>query len=143
MDLGNPFKFKYIQNLKSIDVNSFDDRGPSVVFASPGMLQSGVSRRLFDRWCTDPKNGVVIAGYAVENTLAKDLQKEPEQVMSLEGKMQQRNLHVETVSFSAHVDFVQNRDFITKVAPGHIVFVHGSGNEMSRLRNAMKVVFNK
>jgi hypothetical protein len=50
---------------------------------------------------------------------------------------------VETVSFSAHVDFVQNRDFITRVNPGHIVLVHGSGQEMSRLRNAMKVVFNK
>ena len=71
MDLGNPFQFRYIKNLKSIDVDSFDDRGPSVVFASPGMLQSGVSRKLFDRWAPDPKNGVIIAGYAVENTMAK------------------------------------------------------------------------
>jgi cleavage and polyadenylation specificity factor subunit 3 len=89
MDVGNPFSFRYIKNLKSINVNDFDDRGPSVVFASPGMLQSGVSRKLFDRWCTDPKNGVVIAGYAVENTLAKELQSEPEEVTSLEGKKQQ------------------------------------------------------
>jgi cleavage and polyadenylation specificity factor subunit 3 len=63
MDVANPFSFKFIQNLKSIDVNSFDDTGPSVVFASPGMLQSGVSRQLFDRWAGDPKNGVLIAGY--------------------------------------------------------------------------------
>jgi len=48
MDVGNPFAFRHIRNLKSIDVNTFDDRGPSVVFASPGMLQSGVSHQLFD-----------------------------------------------------------------------------------------------
>jgi cleavage and polyadenylation specificity factor subunit 3 len=62
MDISNPFSFSYIQNLKSIDVNSFDDSGPSVVFASPGMLQSGVSRQLFDRWAGDPKNGKQIGG---------------------------------------------------------------------------------
>jgi cleavage and polyadenylation specificity factor subunit 3 len=58
MDVSNPFWFRFIQNLKSIDVNAFDDTGPSVVFAAPGMLQSGVSRQLFDRWAADPKNGV-------------------------------------------------------------------------------------
>lgn len=30
--------------------------------ASPGMLQNGLSRELFEAWCTDPKNGVIIAG---------------------------------------------------------------------------------
>eukprot|EP00571_Detonula_confervacea_P014895 CAMPEP_0172305744 /NCGR_PEP_ID=MMETSP1058-20130122/6988_1 /TAXON_ID=83371 /ORGANISM="Detonula confervacea, Strain CCMP 353" /LENGTH=39 /DNA_ID= /DNA_START= /DNA_END= /DNA_ORIENTATION= len=37
------------------------------------MLQSGVSRQLFDRWTTDPKNGVLIADYAVEHTFAKEI----------------------------------------------------------------------
>lgn len=36
MDVSNPFSFRHIKNLKSIDVDTFDDRGPSVVFASPG-----------------------------------------------------------------------------------------------------------
>lgn len=30
--------------------------------ASPGMMQSGLSRELFESWCTDAKNGVIIAG---------------------------------------------------------------------------------
>ena len=49
----------------------FDDIGPSVVMASPGMMQSGLSRELFESWCTDKRNGVIIAGYCVEGTLAK------------------------------------------------------------------------
>lgn len=52
-------------------MDHFDDIGPSVVMASPGMMQSGLSRELFESWCTDKRNGVIIAGYSVEGTLAK------------------------------------------------------------------------
>lgn len=52
-------------------MDHFDDIGPSVVMASPGMMQSGLSRELFESWCTDKRNGVIIAGYCVEGTLAK------------------------------------------------------------------------
>jgi cleavage and polyadenylation specificity factor subunit 3 len=137
MDISNPFSFNFIQNLKSIDVNSFDDSGPSVVFASPGMLQSGVSRQLFDRWAADPKNGILIAGYAVEHTLAKEIMAQPKEVVTLEGRRQPLNALVDYVSFAAHVDFVQNRSFITQVAPKHIILVHGQKDEMGRLKSAL------
>lgn len=141
LDISNPFAFKHIHNLKSIDVESFDDRGPSVVFASPGMLQSGVSRQLFDRWCTDPKNGVLIAGYAVENTLAKEIMNAPKEVVTLDGRRQPLNALVDYVSFSAHVDFIQNRDFIDKVDPKHIILVHGQKDEMGRLKGALMLKY--
>lgn len=67
--LHNPFKFKHIVNLKSRE--HFEDVGPCVMMASPGMLQSGLSRELFEAWCTNEKNGVIIPGYSVEGTLAK------------------------------------------------------------------------
>ena len=143
MAISNPFKFKHIRNLKSIDVNSFDDRGPSVVFASPGMLQSGVSRQLFDRWCTDFKNGVLIAGYAVEHTLAKEIMNQPKEVVSLEGRRQPLNCLVDYVSFSAHVDFMQNRNFISKVDPRHIILVHGQKDEMGRLKSALMLHYKQ
>lgn len=137
MDISNPFHFQHIQNLKSIDVNTFDDRGPSVVFASPGMLQSGVSRQLFDRWASDPKNGCLIAGYAVDNTLAKEIMLAPKEVVTLEGRRQPLNCLVDYVSFSAHVDFMQNRNFISRVDPKHIILVHGAKDEMGRLKKAL------
>ena len=65
----NPFDFQHISYLKGID--HFVDAGPSVVMASPGMLQSGLSRELFEKWCDNPKNCVIIPGYCVEGTLAK------------------------------------------------------------------------
>ena len=141
MDVSNPFHFSFIQNLKSIDVNSFDDTGPSVVFASPGMLQSGVSRQLFDRWASDPKNGVLIAGYAVEHTLAKEIMGDVKEVVTLEGRRQPLNCSVSTISFSAHVDFVQNRSFIMSSDPKHIILVHGQKDEMGRLKSALRLAF--
>lgn len=49
--------FKFLQG-----IDHFEDIGPCVVMASPGMMQSGLSRELFESWCTDSKNGVIIAG---------------------------------------------------------------------------------
>lgn len=43
-------------------MDQFEDIGPCVIMASPGMMQSGLSRELFEIWCPDPKNGVIIAG---------------------------------------------------------------------------------
>ena len=139
-DVCNPFAFQYIHNLKT-SVNISPEL-PCVVLASPGMLQSGVSRQLFDQWASDSKNGVVIAGYAVENTLAKDLiVNPPSDVTTLEGKMQPLNCLVDHVSFSAHVDFVQNKTFISKIKPKHIILVHGQKDEMGRLKSALTLQF--
>lgn len=52
----------YITIFFAQGIDHFDDIGPCVVMASPGMLQSGLSRELFELWCTDAKNGVIIAG---------------------------------------------------------------------------------
>ena len=143
MDVSNPFNFSFIQNLKSIDVDTFDDRNASVVFASPGMLQSGVSRQLFDRWATDPKNGCLIAGYAVDGTLAKEIMNAPKEVTTLEGRRQPLNCLVDYVSFSAHVDFMQNRNFINQVDPRHIILVHGQKDEMGRLKSSLMLQYRQ
>eukprot|EP00612_Vaucheria_litorea_P000458 CAMPEP_0171457986 /NCGR_PEP_ID=MMETSP0945-20130129/3841_1 /TAXON_ID=109269 /ORGANISM="Vaucheria litorea, Strain CCMP2940" /LENGTH=665 /DNA_ID=CAMNT_0011983695 /DNA_START=110 /DNA_END=2105 /DNA_ORIENTATION=- len=131
MDVSNPFIFKHITNLKTID--QFEDLGPCVVMASPGMLQSGVSRQLLDRWCTDEKNGVVIPGYSVEGTLAKKILTSPEDITGLDGRNRPLRCSVEYISFSAHVDFVENKRFMEATSP----MVHGEMNEMNRLRSEL------
>ncbi|ODM88437.1 Cleavage and polyadenylation specificity factor subunit 3 [Orchesella cincta] len=133
--VSNPFVFKHISNLKSID--HFDDVGPCVVMASPGMMQSGLSRELFEMWCTDPKNGVIIAGYVVEGTLAKQILSEPEEVTLLSGAKVPLKMSVDYISFSAHTDYEQTSEFIRTLRPPHIVLVHGEQNEMGRLKAAL------
>ncbi|XP_023209638.1 cleavage and polyadenylation specificity factor subunit 3 [Centruroides vittatus] len=133
--INNPFVFKHICNLKSID--HFEDVGPCVVMASPGMMQSGLSRELFESWCIDAKNGVIIAGYCVEGTLAKHILTEPEEITTMNGQKLLLKMSVDYISFSAHTDYQQTSEFIRMLKPPHIVLVHGEQNEMNRLKAAI------
>lgn len=135
ININNPFVFKHISNLKSMD--HFDDIGPSVVMASPGMMQSGLSRELFESWCTDKRNGVIIAGYCVEGTLAKHIMTEPEEIATMSGQKLPLKMSVDYISFSAHTDYQQTSEFIRALKPPHVILVHGEQNEMARLKAAL------
>ncbi|KAG8228295.1 hypothetical protein J437_LFUL007013 [Ladona fulva] len=140
--INNPFVFRHISNLKGID--HFEDVGPCVVMASPGMMQSGLSRELFESWCTDAKNGVIIAGYCVEGTLAKMILSEPEEISTMSGQKLPLKMSVDYISFSAHTDYQQTSEFIRMLKPPHVSFTlktignfisfcHGFQNEDSRV----------
>mmetsp|Transcript_16116 Transcript_16116/g.62848 ORF Transcript_16116/g.62848 Transcript_16116/m.62848 type:complete len:687 (+) Transcript_16116:16-2076(+) len=133
--VGNPFRFNHIRYLSNIE--DLDDSVPSVVMASPGMLQTGHSRQLFERWCSSKKNGVLLPGYCVEGTLAKQIITMPDTIKSQDGKTLPLRMSVDYISFSAHCDFQQTRDFVDMLKPPHIVLVHGDSAEMNRLRAAL------
>ncbi|XP_052192997.1 cleavage and polyadenylation specificity factor subunit 3-I-like [Diospyros lotus] len=136
---SNPFDFKHISPLKSIE--NFDDVGPSVVMASPGGLQSGLSRQLFDKWCSDKKNACVIPGYVVEGTLAKSIINEPKEVTLMNGLTAPLNMQVHYISFSAHADYAQTSTFLKELMPPNIILVHGEANEMGRLKQKLISLF--
>jgi cleavage and polyadenylation specificity factor subunit 3 len=137
---SNPFHFKHIESLNSID--NFHDVGPSVVMASPGGLQSGLSRQLFDKWCSDKKNACVIPGYVVEGTLAKTIINEPREVTLANGLTAPLHMSVHYISFSAHADFPQTSNFLDELRPPNIILVHGEANEMSRLKQKLIAQFD-
>ena len=91
--------------------------------ATPGMLQNGLSRELFEKWCEDERNGIVFTGYSVEGTLAKQVMNKPNEIQSADKKKTLKlNMAVEVISFSAHCDFKQTSHFIKKLKPPNIVF---------------------
>ncbi|KAM0891664.1 hypothetical protein ACQ4PT_026240 [Festuca glaucescens] len=137
---SNPFHFKHIEPLNSID--NFHDVGPSVVMASPGGLQSGLSRQLFDKWCTDKKNTCVIPGYAVEGSLAKTIINEPREVTLANGLTAALHMQIFYISFSAHADFPQTSGFLDELRPPNIILVHGEANEMGRLKQKLITQFD-
>ena len=94
---SNPFDFKHISPLKSIE--NFNDVGPSMVMASPSGLQSGMSRQLFEMWCSDKKNACVIPGYVIEGTLAKTIINEPKEVTLMNGLTAPLNMQVHYIFF--------------------------------------------
>lgn len=132
---GGPWDFKHIRSLKSLD--RFDDVGGCVMLASPGMLQNGISRELLERWAPSDKNGVIITGYNVEGTMARQIMQEPDQIPAImsrnaagvrraaggdsEKVLIPRRCTVQEFSFAAHVDGTENREFIEAVAAPVVV----------------------
>ena len=137
---GGPWDFRFIRSLKNLE--RFDDVGGCVVLASPGMLQNGVSRELLERWAPSDRNGVVITGYSVEGTMAKQIMTEPESIPAIMGNrvasaiargkapgasgeaekpMIPRRCSVQEFSFAAHVDGQENREFIEEIAAPVVV----------------------
>ncbi len=47
--------------------------------------QSGTSRTHFEMWCEDRRNGVIIADFAVQGTLAREILGSPSEVMTRAG----------------------------------------------------------
>lgn len=133
----NPFIFKNISYLKNLD--DFEDFGPSVMIASPGMLQNGLSRDVLEKWCPDEKNLVLVTGYSVEGTMAKYLLLEPDSIPSINNPEQTipRRCQVDEITFAAHVDFRENLEFIELIGASNIILVHGESNPMGRLKSAL------
>lgn len=134
--VANPFQFKHVTHLKS--TSQFDDVGPCVVMATPSMLQSGMSRELFENWCGDAKNCVIIADFAVQGTLARDILSSPSDILSRSGARLPLRCQVDAISFSAHADFPQTSEFLDALQPPHVVLVHGEAVEMGRLKKALE-----
>lgn len=134
--MRNPFNFKYISHLKSL--SDFDDSNPCVVLATPSMLQSGISRELFDRWCSESRHGIIIADFVVQGTLARHILESPVEICNREGVKMPLKLSVDAISFSAHADFDQTSHFLDYLKPSHVILVHGESTEMSRLRKALE-----
>ena len=127
-----PWHFQFIRALKSLE--RFEDVGPCVMLASPGMMQNGASRELLEKWAPDPRNGVIITGYSVEGTMAQLMLNEPEYVTAVMTRRKEamvgktaeevripRRCTVQETSFAAHVDGTQNREFVEEVGPEVVV----------------------
>ncbi|KAJ5188202.1 Pre-mRNA 3'-end-processing endonuclease polyadenylation factor C-term [Penicillium cf. griseofulvum] len=150
-----PWDFRFVRSLRSLE--RFDDVGGCVMLASPGMLQTGTSRELLERWAPSDRNGVVITGYSVEGTMAKGLLNEPDQIPAVMSKvstghgrgrvpgvndedqkvMIPRRCTIDEVSFAAHVDGVENRTFIEEVGAPVVILVHGEKHQMMRLKSKL------
>lgn len=102
------------------------------------MMQSGLSRELFETWCSDKKSGVIVAGYCVEGTLAKQLLNDsPSEITTMAGQRVKVNCSIDYISFSAHTDYKQTTQFVRALKPAHIILVHGEQTEMAKLKDAL------
>ena len=53
--------------------------------ASVIFTKGNARRELFEAWCEDPRNGIIIADFAVAGTLAREVLDGPKEIMSHSG----------------------------------------------------------
>lgn len=152
---AGPWDFRFVRSLRNLD--RFDDVGGCVMLASPGMMQSGMSRMLLERWAPDQRNGVLMTGYNIEGTMGRTILSEPEMIPAImsggntgvgqpmgrktkdddAAVMIPRRCTVEEFQFAAHVTGVENVEFIEQVAAPHVILVHGERSQAARLRSRL------
>lgn len=110
---------------------------PQLVFATPSMLNSGISLELFKRWCNNENNLVLIPGYCSKNTVGEKLLK-GETVINLHGTEYNVKMGVKKISLSSHADSASLCKLIRQVKPKNIVLVHGEKQKMRKTYNLIK-----
>jgi len=141
-DGRNPWRLRFTRSVSGRELLAMEGSGgggPCVVIAAPGMLQQGTSRELFERWAENSLNGVVLAGYATEGTLARKLEQNPSVVESSNGKrVIARRCTIDRISFIAHSDCLQTQAFVEALKPHAIILVHGEYKGMMELSGMLE-----
>ncbi len=124
----NPFGFKSLKYIRTVDESkalNFSDE-PCIIISSSGMANAGrVKHHLFNN-IEDPKNTVLIVGYATPDTPAGKL-RNGEKLIKIFGKMLIVNSDVVVMdSFSAHGDQKEMLEFLSNQNQIKTLFlVHG------------------
>ncbi|MFI8100815.1 MBL fold metallo-hydrolase RNA specificity domain-containing protein [Streptomyces sp. NPDC086023] len=119
---------------ESIDINN--TTGPAVVVSSAGMATGGRVLHHLHRTLPDPRNAVVIVGFAAAGTRARDLV-DGARVLKMFGEYVPVRAEVADVPhFSAHADADQIIDWLRGAPAPHTTYlVHGEESASAALRD--------
>nr|XP_039268490.1 integrator complex subunit 11-like [Styela clava] len=127
----NLFDFKHI---KPFNRTLIENPGPMVVFATPGMLHSGLSLEIFKKWCTSDKNTIIMPGYCVAGTVGHKILSGMRKIELQPGKVVEIKMQVQYMSFSAHADAKGIMQLTRMCEPEHVLLVHGEAKKMEFLK---------
>jgi metallo-beta-lactamase family protein len=128
----NPFGFKDLQFIRDTEgskrLNELQE--PAIIISSSGMANAGrVKHHIFNN-VENPKNTILIVGYASPETPAGQLRAGAKQIR-LFGEYKRVRAAVEIMdSFSAHGDYNEMTDFLSnhKASAKNIFLVHGDSD---------------
>ncbi|KAI9595538.1 beta-lactamase-like protein [Syncephalis fuscata] len=126
----NAFDFR---GIKAWHPAYFNQTGPMVLFATPGMLHQGTSLKAFQQWSADPRNMVILPGYCVTGTVGAKVLAGQKKIDIDAFTTIEVNLQVENLSFSAHADAKGILQLIRQCKPRHVCLVHGERRKMELL----------
>ncbi|UKK01463.2 hypothetical protein MACK_002277 [Theileria orientalis] len=134
----NPFS---MENLLQFDQSFLNDNRPMVLFATPGMVHTGLSLKACKMWSSNPKNLILIPGYCVQGTVGNKLISGEKSIKTNTGVINIK-CKVKYLSFSAHADSPGILKLIKHVRPRNIVFVHGELDSMKKFSKHVTSTLN-
>ncbi|KAI5077514.1 hypothetical protein GOP47_0007338 [Adiantum capillus-veneris] len=128
----NTFDFKHVSVFDRSQLNA---SGPCVLFATPGMLNGGLSLEVFKLWAPFEQNMVVLPGYCVPGTVGYKLIKGKSSRIDIDKRTHlEVRCQVHMLSFSAHTDAKGIMDLLRHVGAKHVILVHGEKPKMALLK---------
>ncbi|MEW1700405.1 MULTISPECIES: MBL fold metallo-hydrolase [unclassified Streptomyces] len=119
---------------ESIDINS--SRGPAVIVSSAGMATGGRVLHHLNRLLPDPRNAVVVVGFAAAGTRARDLLEGARALKMFGAYVPVRAEVADVPHFSAHADAEQILDWLRGAPAPHTTYlVHGEPAASEALRD--------
>ncbi|KAG8858398.1 endoribonuclease ysh1 [Tulasnella sp. 330] len=133
----NPFVFKHISSLPhGPHRKEVAEGGPCVVLVSPALLDVRISRGLLKTCAPDSRNGLIITWYSIGGSMALHIATKSDEIIGVKGNTIPRRMSFSSFSFSTHVNYSQNAQFIDLIGAKHIILVHGERTVMGLLRDA-------
>lgn len=138
----NPFGFNGLQYVKRVEGSKAlnNSKEPCLIISAAGMMNAGRSKHHLANMIEDPKNTILIVGYASPETPGGKL-RQGAAGLRLFGDYKTRNATVEIMdSFSAHAD----RDEIYEFLDGqqqhakNVFLVHGTMERQEHLANHLQ-----
>ncbi|MEV0451687.1 MBL fold metallo-hydrolase [Streptomyces sp. NPDC050600] len=119
---------------ESIEINSTP--GPAVIVSSAGMATGGRVLHHLRRLLPDPRNAVVVVGFAAAGTRARDLVDGVRTLKMFGTYVPVRAEVVDVPHFSAHADAAQIMDWLRGAPAPHTTYlVHGEPDASQALRD--------
>ncbi|MDN3029175.1 MBL fold metallo-hydrolase [Streptomyces sp. S.PB5] len=119
---------------ESIDIG--EAGGPAVIVSASGMATGGRVLHHLRRLLPDPRNAVVVVGFAAQGTRARDLVDGARALKMFGEYVPVRAQVADVPHFSAHADAGQIIDWLRGAAPPHLTYlVHGEPDAAAALRD--------
>jgi len=132
----NMFDFRHI---KPFDRSYIQNPGPMVVLATPGMLHGGLSLQIFEEWCTNELNMIIMPGYCTAGTVGHKILNGQRKLDFKKGKPPvEVKMSVQYMSFSAHADAKGIMQLISYCEPRNVMLVHGEAAKMEFLKQKIR-----
>lgn len=144
----NPFQSDYFTILNGPGKRDevLEDRNPSIIMATSGMLEGGPSVEYFKSIAPAPENKIIFVSYQINGTLGRRV---VDGIMNEIGMMD-KNGKVRVIpvncgtqridGFSGHSDFNQIMNFVYRVKPKRVIVNHG---EKSKSENIASSIHNR